>query len=493
MNGLFQNYCDPENPSWAPGWTVRPDGQYQFNNNNCSMSYDREPSPRASSSKGRARLRLQHMYHTAPIPQHQQHFQDDGFYGGEQPFQPQPQKKKRKFRYQPPAGRQQIAPPPQRGLTRRAKPMNQFEQNKQQNKWNPPRSVFDRLDVPPPQPLMMNMNYAPDWHAPPLWSPFHQDDYHFPDQHAGGSWHGEQAARWQDRPTVTTRYYRRTAKGDPPLRPGLRAFCTYETDRQRSSKKLQAKGHKLQFVYKIKACLWHKTKMGLHKKKTRIGSIAYRQRLYRQVFNNNMFCRKSHCQYFTRNAEKPDVSLEAYDTPDLEECRTDEYVSLVALCTPTSWQEPRHAYFRHLEYQLFVLDPAGLELASLQHQMNDSNFRILSAARLQNLYLFGAYLSQKEQMQAGSMLLAEVVRFFCVKSDHLKLLCKHGFDSRHLTDDLDAYPTPKEAHAHRPETEEDVYMVAARVIVLPVELDRSENDVYPEYILNYNYLNPPKQ
>ncbi|XP_065345484.1 uncharacterized protein LOC135943025 [Cloeon dipterum] len=277
-------------------------------------------------------------------------------------------------------------------------------------------------------------------------------------------------------------------KRDPPLRPGVRAFCTYDTDRKRSrSKKLKAEGRKLQFVYKIRACLWHKTKMGLHKKKTRLGSILNRQRLYRQVMNNKMFCRKSHSQYFTRNADKPHVSVKAFNTPDLDKCRTDEYVSLVALCSPTSWQEPRHAYFRHLEYQLFRLDPAGLEFASLQHQMKDSNFGILQAVRLQNLFLFGAYLSKKEQMESGSTLLTEVVRFFCVERDHVKHLCKHGFDSRRLTDDLNAYLTPREAHAHRPRN--NVLMVAARAIVLPAKLARTENDVYPEYILDYDYLN----
>jgi len=104
--------------------------------------------------------------------------------------------------------------------------------------------------------------------------------------------------------------------------------------------------------------------------------------------------------------------------------------------------------------------------------------------RLQNLILFGSYLSKKQQLVASGTALAEVVRYFCISKDKLKQLCKFGFDNRRLGNSY-LCSTARLAHDSRPKSDSGVVMVAARVITIPVKYRRSSNEVYPEYIIQY--------
>ncbi|XP_059475703.1 uncharacterized protein LOC132196818 [Neocloeon triangulifer] len=276
-----------------------------------------------------------------------------------------------------------------------------------------------------------------------------------------------------------SKYYRHIPPGGR-ARPGLRSFCSYVTNRNGSSK-LNGPKSNLQFVYKIKACLWHRTKMGLHKKKTKLFSKQWR---YRQIRQNNLFIRKTHSQYWSRSFVKPKVSVKA-SNPWKNFKSSFDYLSLVASFTPASWQDPKFAYFHHVQYQLFTLPTNGLEFISLENQMICCKLKIVQVIRLQNLLLYGAYISKKQQLLANSILLREVVRYFCIKAEHLKELCKYGHDLRRIGE-VKSYVSPREAHMNRPETNSEVLMVAARVVIIPVKYPRSSNEVYPEYIMQYS-------
>jgi hypothetical protein len=56
----------------------------------------------------------------------------------------------------------------------------------------------------------------------------------------------------------------------------------------------------------------------------------------------------------------------------------------------------------------------------------------LQVVRLQNVCLFGAYLSRKQQLVAGGVALTEVVRFVGVARHNLRALCTRGMDARRL-------------------------------------------------------------
>lgn len=104
-----------------------------------------------------------------------------------------------------------------------------------------------------------------------------------------------------------TKWSRRVGSSSAELaRPGMRTFCNFVNERP--TQQLEAGRGRLRFKYMIKAALWHRTKSGLHKKKTK---LAAKQARLRDIKKDGLlFCRKPHSTYWVRNAAKPHVDTD---------------------------------------------------------------------------------------------------------------------------------------------------------------------------------------
>jgi hypothetical protein len=104
----------------------------------------------------------------------------------------------------------------------------------------------------------------------------------------------------------------------------------------------------------------------------------------------------------------------------------------------------------------------------------------LQVVRLQNVGLYGAYLSRKQQLVAGGVALTEVVRFVGVARHNLRALCTRGMDARRLGGHVTYFGSAAHAHAALVDQEKG-YVVAGRAVA--ARRPRQSNEFYPEYVI----------
>jgi hypothetical protein len=115
---------------------------------------------------------------------------------------------------------------------------------------------------------------------------------------------------------VASKLNRRRERVSDNSRPGLRTFCNFVNERPSAQLGEAGNGRRLQFKYQIKAALWHRTKWGLHKKKTKLGAKQARYRTLRMA--GRLFFRKGHSHFWTRNTPKPQVTTNPINPWQLE-------------------------------------------------------------------------------------------------------------------------------------------------------------------------------
>jgi hypothetical protein len=104
----------------------------------------------------------------------------------------------------------------------------------------------------------------------------------------------------------------------------------------------------------------------------------------------------------------------------------------------------------------------------------------LQVVRLQNVGMYGAYLSRKQQLVAGGVALTEVVRFVGVARQHLRALCTRGMDARRLGGPVTYFASAAHAHAAL-EDKVKGYLVAGRAVA--ARRLRQNDEFYPEYVI----------
>jgi hypothetical protein len=115
---------------------------------------------------------------------------------------------------------------------------------------------------------------------------------------------------------AASKLYERRKQFSENTRPGMRTFCNFVNQRPTAQLGEAGNGRRLQFKYQIKAVLWHRTKWGLHKKKSKLGAKQARYRELRMA--GRLFFRKGHSHFWTRNASKPDVTTNPVNPWQLE-------------------------------------------------------------------------------------------------------------------------------------------------------------------------------